>query len=438
MTSKETRPLVIRCDGALLSTNLMLELFWAALAASFYLTVSAIFTLAWHPARLKNALNRIATLDVALLPVRAEGLALARGAEMAGRPVVLVSPADQNLVSAVALHFGFAGPHFGSTASRNLCKSEITARLNEAFGAGGFEVVTPPKPGFFLAGFRQFLKEIRPYQWVKNLLLLLPLLAAHDAAFEDILKVLLAMVAFSFGASSIYILNDLLDLDADRRHPEKRHRPIAAGALPISAAMLGSLASGILAVSLGAITSWAVAGLIAAYMSISLVYSLQLKSMRWVDLFVLASLFTLRVLTGGAASGTGLSAWLGVFVFAVFFTLADVKRLTALARAPKGARLPGRGYTHADMAGLRHIAIAAVLVALSAFAGYTFSAEADVLYTNPTLLRLVSIPMAIWLARMIYLSQRGEEDYDPIVFVAHDRLGHLVIAIGVLLTYLAI
>jgi 4-hydroxybenzoate polyprenyltransferase len=160
--------------------------------------------------------------------------------------------------------------------------------------------------------------------------------------------------------------------------------------------------------------------------------------MRWVDLFVLASLFTLRVLTGGAASGTALSIWLVIFVFAVFLTLADVKRLTALARTAKGARLPGRGYTHFDVSGLRFIAITAVLAAISAFVIYTFSVEASTLYTHPHLLRLVSIPMGIWLVRMVYLSQKGEEDYDPIVFVAHDRVGHLIIAAGVFLAYLAI
>lgn len=464
-------PLVINVDGALLPTNLQLETLWAALAKNFFLTIWSFFTLARHPGRLKHALYNIAAPDVALLPVRPDVLAMAQQAKRDGQPVLLISTACQAQVDAVGQRFGFAGPHLGTTKAKNLGNPDKAARLVERFGVVGFDyighggsdlpvwqqarhiTVTAPTKKLWAKAlalgkkaqklgdiwrYRSLVKEMRPHQWVKNILLLLPLLAAHDLSLISHLQVLVAMAAFSLGASAIYFVNDLLDLDSDRQHPEKRFRPIAAGALPIRAASLYSLLLGLMAITLGLAVGWAVAGYIAAYMVFSLLYSLQLKSMRWVDLFVLASLYTLRVLTGSAAANTDISLWLILFIYAVFFTLAGVKRLTGLARAHNNGRLPGRGYSRENLSGLRNMAALGVLAAVLAFASYTFSAEAEMLYSHPVRLRLVVIPMVIWLARMILLSQRGQEDYDPIIFVAHDRLGHLIMATGVLLAILAI
>ncbi len=461
-------PLVIRINGALLPTSLMLETFWAAMAKSFFLAIWALATQARRPALLKHALGSIATPDATLLPVRDEVLTLAQQAKSAGRRVVLVSTADQNLVDRIARHLGFSGVHYGSSLEQNMDPNQIAMRLIEAFGSNGYDyvghdssdlpawrsakrviAVAPDRKLWADLGkearqvgvrwnFRSLLAEMRPHQWVKNLLLLFPVLAAHDLSLGNLVPILFAMVAFSMGASAIYILNDLLDLNADRQHVEKRNRPIASGRLPINVATLSSLGLGISALAIGAMVGWAVAGLILAYMAVSLLYSLQLKSMRWIDLFVLASLYTLRVLTGGATANTETSIWLLAFIFSVFFTLAGVKRLTGLARASNAGRLPGRGYTHKNLTGIRNIAFLGVLAAVLSFIGYTFSPVANALYGNLMFLRMAVLPIAIWLVRMVILSQRGREDYDPIIFVARDKTGHLIVASGILLALLAI
>ena len=464
-------PLILDIDGSLLLTDLLRENLWAALAKRFFATVWVVLTTIWHPARLKQKLRRIAMPDVGLLPVRTAVLELARTASASGRRVILTSGSDQKLVDNLAAHLKLSGAHYGSDGNRNLTGNTKAEFLVEKFGVAGFDYVgnaTPDlkvwrharsiiavSPGRKLAAriavlgkpvqivgsswkISSLIKGMRPHQWVKSLLLLLPLLETHNSSIESYIPVLAAIVAFCAAASAVYLTNDMLDLDADRRHPEKNHRPIASGALPIDVAMIASITLGVIALLIAWSISWAVFGLIIVYFTISLAYSLKLKSLRWVDLFVLATLYTLRVVTGALAAGLGLSLWLTLFVFSAFVSLAGVKRLTGLARALNDGRLPGRGYSRVDMIRLRNISVVGVLFAVVVYLAYTFTPEADALYSNLLALRLAVIPVLLWMLRMIWLSELGKEDYDPIVFVFHDKLGLAILATGCVLVILSV
>jgi 4-hydroxybenzoate polyprenyltransferase len=464
-------PLVLDVDGTLLRTDLLYESFWSALGHDFFATLRVLFTHWRRPERLKQALIEIDRLSVDLLPVRDKVCAMAREAKEAGRPVHLVSGANQALIDELAASLSLPGDHYGSDSERNLTDATKATFLKARFGAGRYDyagdanvdleswagarkviAVNPDaelvrkisalnKPVEKISdGWRvkDILREIRPHQWTKNALLFVPLLASHGFSSEALVAVCLAAVAFSLGASSIYVLNDLLDLEADRSHPEKRFRPIASGRLPIAVAMRLSVFLALLAIGLALSVDLTVALLTLTYMAGSLSYSLWWKKRRWLDLLALTGLFLLRLLTGAFAAGTTVTPHLLVLGFVVFFTLACVKRLTALSRMPTRHHLPGRGYSHSDLIPLGRAAYASVGLSGAAFLVYVWDANAAGFYSTPLVAAMAALPVMIWLFRMVRLSIAGREDYDPVRFVLRDRTGLSLIAICAILLTLAV
>jgi len=231
------------------------------------------------------------------------------------------------------------------------------------------------------------------------------------------------MVAFSAAASSIYIVNDLLDLKADRLHATKHRRPFASGAVPIRIGMIASAVLGLVALGLGAWLGMPFFLVVCTYMLLSLAYSLRLKRMRWIDIAVLATLYTLRVVAGAAAGQVDVSVFMLIFIFPVFITLGCVKRLTELTLAKSDERLPGRGYSRTDRGDLRNIGALGVAGALIIFFLYSLSDQAQVLYPTRWILWLALVPIAMWLVRMLRLGYFGKQDYDPIVFALRDLRG---------------
>ena len=264
-------PLVLDVDGTFLSTDLLYETLWSALGRAPLATLRALAGYRGDRADIKARLARLGPVRVDLLPVRAEVAALARAAQDGGRRVCLASGSHRTLVEGLARAHGLTGEVFASDGATN-CKGPEKARaLVAAFGARGFdyagnEVVDRAvwdsadrviavgegarlraaardtgRPVTFLPGrwrWADLGRALRPHQWVKNVLLLFPMIAAHDFTLQTLGLILLAMATFSAAASSIYLVNDLLDLEADRLHPTKRHRPLASGRVPISAAMI--------------------------------------------------------------------------------------------------------------------------------------------------------------------------------------------------------
>lgn len=450
------KPLVLDVDGTFLRTDLLYETFWAGLGRDPLAVLSAVARTWGDRAALKRRLAAIAPLRTDLLPVNPEIAALARHSVEAGREVVLASASDESLVARLAGDHRFSPRVFASDGDVNLKGEAKAAALVAEFGDKGFDyagnepadraiwihaenaLVVGNLPGTtealarngqsvveYPGGWRltDLVRALRPHQWVKNVLLLVPMLAAHDFSPVTLLWVLAGIAAFSAAASSIYVVNDLLDLEADRLHPTKCNRPFASGAVPIRAGMAagGLLALFALGVSLvlGAAFFW----IVLLYMVLSLAYSLRLKRLRWIDIATLASLYTLRVVAGAAAAGVYVSGYLLVWVFPVFIALGSVKRLTELTLARSDERLPGRGYGRRDRGDLLNVASLGVVGALVTFFLYTFTEQAVGLYPQRWLLWVAMVPMALWLIRMVWLGHAGKQDYDPIVFAMRDIRG---------------
>ena len=450
------KPLVLDVDGTFLKTDMLYETFWAGLHRDPAAVLRACLT-GWRDrAGLKRRLAQIAPIRTDLLPLHPEIAALAREGRDAGRQVVLASASDARLVARLAADHGLSPQIVASDGATNMKGARKAAALVAAFGDKGFDyagneavdraiwrhaenalVVGPltriadelTRDGQNVASFpggwrgRDLARALRPHQWVKNVLLLVPLLAAHDFQIAAFLMVSLGIVAFSAAASSIYIVNDLLDLEADRLHPKKCRRPFASGAVPIRVGMAACLGLAVLALALGATLGAPFVWIVALYMAVSLAYSLRLKRLRWIDIATLAALYTLRVVAGAAAAQVYVSGFLLVWIFPVFIALGATKRLTELTLATSDERLPGRGYGRPDRGDLLNVAALGVFGALLIFFLYTFSDQAMLLYPQRWLLWLAMIPLALWLIRMVWLGYTGKQDYDPIVFAMRDLRG---------------
>jgi len=378
-----TDPLVLRLAGGFLRTDPGLE-------------------------RRLGAITGDGLLRADLLPVSAQAQARIAKARAEGRAVQLAAGGEAALAEALAAHHGLDG---------------VSDRPGE----------TVPQPW----ALRDLIRALRPHQWVKNVLLLLPLLASHSFSWAAFAQVLLGMVAFSAAASSIYVVNDLLDLEADRLHPKKCKRPFASGAVPIRVGVAAFFLLAALALAVGAVLSWLFVMITLFYVVLSITYSFRLKRARWVDIGTLAALYTVRVVAGAAAVQVDTSFFMMVFVFPVFVTLGAVKRLTELTLAKTDERLPGRGYGRPDRGALLNLAMAGMAASLVVFFLYTMSAQAHRLYPDRWILWLAMIPLAGWLFRMVRLGFYGKQDYDPIVFAMRDKRGLGLIMITLSLMWYA-
>jgi len=460
----DQRPLVLDVDGTFLATDMLLETFWAGLGQNPWAVLKVLRFLG-DRARLKAELAAIAEVRTDLFPVNPEVAMLAQAAQAEGREVILASASDASLVTRLAADYGMSPRFFASDGQVNL-KSEAKARaLVETFGERGFDYAGNSRadravwahaydayvvgdeasariceargqPVARLASQARLaglVKAFRPHQWVKNVLLFVPLLAGHVFAPMPWLLALLGLVAFSLAASSIYVVNDLLDLEADRLHVKKRFRPFAAGTTSLGAGMAAGGLAALIALGLAAGVGWGFFWIVVLYMTLSLSYSLRLKRLRWIDIATLAALYTIRVIAGALASGVGISGYLLVFIYPVFITLGAVKRITELTLATSDDRLPGRGYGKPDRGDLLNVSVIGMAGALLAFFAYSFTEQATTLYPTRWLLWLTLVPIAAWLYRMVRLGWLGQQDYDPMVFAMRDKRG-----IGILMIALAL
>ncbi|OYX43800.1 MAG: prenyltransferase [Rhodobacterales bacterium 32-67-9] len=461
----EVKPLVLDVDGTFLKTDMLFETFWAGLGSDPVATLRTVAMNFRHLERLKAGLAEIAPIRTDLLPVNPEVADLALRSRMAGREVVLASASDRRLVGRLASEYGLSDQVFASDATRNLKGAAKAEALVAAYGERGFdyagdnavdmavweraenalvvgrvprarELAARGQNVVELAGgwtVRALLKALRPHQWVKNVLLLLAMIAAHRFDLATLVPILWGIVAFSAAASSIYIVNDLLDLEADRLHPTKCRRPFASGDVPIAVGMAVFVGLAVLALGVAAALNWAFFGVVVLYMITSLAYSLKLKRLRWVDISTLAALYTIRVIAGAAAGQVEVSIYMLIFIFPIFVTLGCVKRLTELTLATSDERLPGRGYGRPDRGDLLNVAWLGTIGAVLIFFLYSISDQGRELYPTTWILWLAMIPMALWLVRMVMLGWFGKQDYDPIVFAMRDKFG-----IGILMITLSL
>jgi 4-hydroxybenzoate polyprenyltransferase len=274
-------------------------------------------------------------------------------------------------------------------------------------------------------------RTLRLHQWAKNILIFLPVLLAHNLQVSVLLTAVLAFFSFSFCASATYILNDLLDIEADRHHPRKQRRPFAAGDLSVRSGMIISavLLAGAFLLATLALTQGFLFWLL-IYLVTTLAYSLYFKRVVLVDVILLSGLYTVRMLAGSAATHIPISPWLGALSLFFFLSLAIVKRFSELqyARAHGQKLANGRGYLLADIEQLRSFGTASAFAAVLVFSFYIGLGGQDVLslYHHPQLLWLITPFMALWIMRVWLLASRGELDEDPVIFAVTDRVSLLI------------
>lgn len=468
MKSGLKRPLVVDVDGTLLRTDMLFESFWNALGRQPFATLLVVLLNFHHRARLKRKLAELCLIDFSLLPLNQQVVETIQRIKAEGRPIYLASGGDELLVSQLAHETKIADHYFASNGIIDMTHGNKAATLVQRFGTEGYsyigdqmadvpvwaeaddiyvvgdspavhhEVSRLDKPVTYLEGswhILDLLRAMRIYQWIKNILMFLPFFAAQRTDVYGFLQVTLGILGFSLVASSIYIFNDLIDLEADRKHPRKSKRPFASGEVPIAVGMVAAVLSGMLGLSIAVSMGRDVFAIFVLYVFTSLAYSMYLKRIRWFDVGTLASLYTLRVFAGGAAANASISLWLVGFIFPIFVSLSSVKRMTELARSSLTEKLPGRGYVRSDRRQLYWIARVAAVLSVLLFLVYTFSPTATALYQGIWELRWCAIPVSAWLYRMISTAKEGQQNYDPIIFALRDKYSLLLLGASVLGLY---
>jgi 4-hydroxybenzoate polyprenyltransferase len=272
------------------------------------------------------------------------------------------------------------------------------------------------------ADVKSWMKLLRVHQWMKNVLVFVPLLTAHKFDLGSLISAAGAFLAFSFTASATYIQNDLVDIEADRKHPSKQHRPLAAGIVPIHAAMMAAVLLLVLAFALALAIGLGFATVLAAYLALTIAYTFSLKRKMLVDVIVLAALYTIRVFGGAAAIAVPVSEWLLGFSMFIFTSLALIKRYIELA-ARVDAELPNpsnRNYRKTDLDIVAAIAAASGFNAVTVFALYISSEAVQQLYRHPKALWLVCPILMYWLGRILMMAHRRQIDDDPVLFALND------------------
>jgi 4-hydroxybenzoate polyprenyltransferase len=291
-------------------------------------------------------------------------------------------------------------------------------------------------------GLRSLAEALRVHQWVKNLLVFVPVILDHKLFDVPVLtRAAIGFAAFCLAASGAYVLNDLWDLEADRRHPTKRNRPFASGRLSVGLgrALAPTLFAAAILLTL-LLPARSFAGLLLLYLTVTTAYSAYLKRVPVLDVLLLAGLYTLRVLAGVAATGVPFSAWLLGFSMFLFLSLAFVKRYAevgALAGSPDQS-VPRRGYVGSDREWLGSMGGASGYLSALVLALYVSSEQVVALYSRPVLLWLICPLLLFWISRMWLLAHRGRLHDDPIVATARDPVSYVIGGLVVVVLLVAV
>jgi 4-hydroxybenzoate polyprenyltransferase/phosphoserine phosphatase len=459
--ARGTVPLVVDLDGTLIRSDLLWESIVLFLRKHFVRAWLLPFWLFQGKAGFKDRLAREIELDPAALPYDQALLDLVRQEREDGRTTVLATGAQRRLAEQVAAHTGLFDLVL-ATESVNLTSHNKAERLATLYGKQGYDYVGNSRADlpvwlgsrtpYCVAGIhfdladgrsttqvgslrggaaRALFKALRPRQWLKNLLVFVPMLAGHALRPDALLESLLAFAAFSACASSAYLLNDALDAQDDRVHPTKHKRPIAAGTLPLPLALAASPVLAFAALAACALAKPLLLLPLGVYFMTTLAYSIWLKRLLMVDIVTLAILYSLRVLGGSAATGIEPSFWLLAFSFFIFLSLALLKRHSELFNLHREGKekTRGRGYTTADKTPVGVMGINAAFVSVLIFMLYFNSQNVLQLYRHPAWLLGILPLLVFWLGRLWTLSFRGQVNEDPVLYVSKDKVSLVVLAL---------
>jgi 4-hydroxybenzoate polyprenyltransferase len=453
-------PLCVDLDGTLIRSDVLLEsLLLLVKANALYLLLAVFWLLRRGKAGLKAEIAARVKLDPAALPYNEELLAWLKSERAQGRSLWLCTAANEKLANAVARHVGLFDGVLASDSHNNLAGERKARQLVDWFGRGGFDycgnerrdiaiwryargaiIVNAPvalerQVGADLSVLRTFpatgkrlravVRALRPHQWAKNVLVLVPLFAAHRMAdLAALADAVLGMVAFCLCASSVYLLNDMLDLEADRAHARKSKRPFAAGDLSLATgfALIPALLAG--AVLIAAFLPEKFQWWLTAYYVLTAAYSFALKRLLLIDAVALAGLYTLRIVAGAGAATVALSFWLLLFSVFLFLSLAFVKRYAELDALRRQQRLQaiGRGYHVEDLAVLQSFGTAAGYLSVLVLALYINSPDIQPLYQHPKAIWMLCGLLLYWISRVWMTAHRGAMHDDPVVYALRDRV----------------
>ncbi len=445
---KNQHVIAVDLDGTLLRSDLLYECIarllrhraWMLLWVPFWLLRGIVY-LKWQLAK-----HTVDYIDFAALPLNEPLLKWLRQQTM---PVVLISASHQILVDRIAQQIGGFALAVGTTdvnmqGGQKVVWLQQHTQAFDYIGNSKADVPTwqaaqqayscgylPNKKIMPLAQwqsntFGALLSAIRWHQWAKNALLFVPLVLGFRFFSEQVFySAIVAFISFCFLASSMYLLNDILDLDSDRNHPEKRHRGLASGmvSIPVASILGGALFVVSMALALMVNTMFLWVALL--YMFIALAYSFALKKVVMLDVIVLSILYTIRIIAGSAATGIVTSNWLIAFSVALFFSLACLKRFSDLVVTSKA--LSGRGYSLQDVPVLQMLGIGGALLSVLIAALYINSLEAELNYQSSPWLWGVNIVLLYWVSMMWLRANRQEIKIDPVLYAIKDKVSWLCI-----------
>ncbi len=462
-----SRPLCVDLDGTLVATDTLGESVLQAVRHHPLRMLASPWWLTRGRAYFKRRTAELAIPDPALLPYRDELVLFLRNERDAGRRLLLTTGSDELVARPIADHLGLFDTVIASDGHTNCTGSRKVAAISQHLNGAAFDyignsctdlpvwsaaaeaLVVSPRRGVLarLGRVKQpqrifeapmnrlvdLVKAMRPEQWAKNLLLLVPMLVGHHlktGLWQNMVKIWIAFVAFGMCASFVYLLNDLLDIDADRRHPNKRFRPIAAGRISLTCAigLAGALAIG------GEIVGYLLVSpeyalMLLLYMLISSSYSMYFKRKLVLDVICLAALYTHRIVAGGVALHIAISEWLLAFAMFLFLSLAFVKRYgeLVLARDTRATQAFGRNYRVGDLNILRSIGPTSGYMAVLVFCLYIQqSKDVAELYAQPRVLWAICPILLYWITRIWFLADRHGVADDPLLFALRDKISYFV------------
>lgn len=459
-------PIVVDLDGTLIKTDLLVESANELLIANPLNIFKLFCWLKKNKANLKDHLAAFSSIDPAALPYNKSLVAWLHQQKSLGRKIVLATASHRLLAENVAAYVGLFDEVLATEGALNLKGFKKRQALVDRFGEGGFDYVGNDEPdipvwksarkayvvsdspkfinivkalGNFEEAFaserpplRQSLsKAFRFHQWIKNLLIFVPLLAAHRLTDgSSIAHALLAFSIFGLAASSVYVLNDLVDIADDRHHHRKRYRPFAYGNLSLVAGWLAWPLLFTIAFMLTAVfMPIGFTLVLGIYFVLTLAYSLRLKQYAMLDVLTLAGLYTIRIIGGAVAISVPLSFWLLNFSMFIFLSLAFIKRFSELQAARNSGHegnIRGRGYVHQDLELVSSMGAGAGYLSVLVLALYILDAHTSELYSAPQAIWLSCPILLYWISRAWLIAHRGLMHDDPIVFAIKDRASWIV------------
>ena len=472
-------PLLVDLDGSVLSTDTLLEMLVQFIRQNPVHLILVVYWFIKGKTVLKQELAERVRIDLTRLPYRQEVLEFLTDEKKDGRRLVLFTGTWKSVAEEIFGLYPIFDSTVASTADRNLTGEVKRAVALECWGHKGFDYLGNEEKDLsvwrecrqaivvgsndlkekasgiatierhFLVDritLRVFMKSARVHQWAKNALIFVPLFTAQQfTQASSVFNAVIAFLVFCLISSATYLINDLFDLDSDRKHETKRFRPLASGLLSISNALgiIAALGFTGLVLSIVFLPPFFSLSLF-LYIALTLLYSYKLKRLQTIDVISLASLFTLRVIAGAAAIGVVVSFWLLSFSMFIFLSLALVKRVTELNKlvaknAPLEEKIAGRGYYASDIAILQNLGSTSGFLAVLVFAFYINSNEVTSFYDRPEILWLICPILGYWIMRIWIMTARSEMEEDPIYFAITDRnswLAALVMALVLLAAYL--